>query len=179
MLFKLSNLNSNLALTLGCFNPALNNSAQYDNLRIATLSPFQGHLPRTIFRKHVFVLEMGEKHFIFLKCGLRGISPQKPERFSFYEAFLHAWWVTQVEVRVLEGFCLYFGLRLSRGARAGGFHHKCMNNNYFAFHKSQNKYLCFHASQKIQRSYECEKCYVSNIFIFIKQSLSIILILAS
>ena len=29
MLSKLSNLNSNLALTLGYLNPALNNSAQY------------------------------------------------------------------------------------------------------------------------------------------------------
>ena len=28
MLFKLSNLNSNLALTLGHLNPAMNNSAQ-------------------------------------------------------------------------------------------------------------------------------------------------------
>ena len=28
MLFKLSNLNSNLAITLGYLNPALNNSAQ-------------------------------------------------------------------------------------------------------------------------------------------------------
>ena len=28
MLFKLSNLNSNVALTLGYLNPALNNSAQ-------------------------------------------------------------------------------------------------------------------------------------------------------
>ena len=28
MLFKLSNLNANLALTLGYFNPALNNLAQ-------------------------------------------------------------------------------------------------------------------------------------------------------
>ena len=28
MLFKLSNLNSNLSLTLGYLNPALNNSAQ-------------------------------------------------------------------------------------------------------------------------------------------------------
>ena len=28
MLFKLSNLNSNLALTLGYLNPALNNSAE-------------------------------------------------------------------------------------------------------------------------------------------------------
>ena len=28
MLFKLSNLNSNLALTLGHLNPALNNSAE-------------------------------------------------------------------------------------------------------------------------------------------------------
>ena len=31
MLFKLSNLNSNLALTLGCLNPALNNSALMKN----------------------------------------------------------------------------------------------------------------------------------------------------
>ena len=32
MLFKLSNLNSNLALTLGSLNPALNNSAQDSNI---------------------------------------------------------------------------------------------------------------------------------------------------
>ena len=32
MLFKLSNLNSNLALTLGYLNPALNNSAQESKL---------------------------------------------------------------------------------------------------------------------------------------------------
>ena len=31
MLFKLSNLNSNFALTLGYLNPALNNSALYIN----------------------------------------------------------------------------------------------------------------------------------------------------
>ena len=31
MLFKLSNLNSNLALTLGYLNPALNNSALFDS----------------------------------------------------------------------------------------------------------------------------------------------------
>ena len=30
MLFKLSNLNSNFALTLGYLNPALNNSALYE-----------------------------------------------------------------------------------------------------------------------------------------------------
>ena len=33
MLLKLSNLNSNLALTLGYLNPALNNSAQVINLK--------------------------------------------------------------------------------------------------------------------------------------------------
>ena len=33
MLFKLLNLNSNLALTLGYLNPALNNSALVTNLR--------------------------------------------------------------------------------------------------------------------------------------------------
>ena len=35
MLFKLSNLNSNLALTLGYLNPALNNSAQLFEGRLA------------------------------------------------------------------------------------------------------------------------------------------------
>ena len=34
---------------------------------------------------------------IFLKNGLKGNSPERPERFSFNEAFLHAWWVTLVE----------------------------------------------------------------------------------
>ena len=34
MPFKLSNLNSNLALTLGYLNPALNNAAQEDNIRV-------------------------------------------------------------------------------------------------------------------------------------------------
>ena len=33
MLFKLSNLNSNLALTLGYLNPALNNSALMKNTK--------------------------------------------------------------------------------------------------------------------------------------------------
>ena len=33
MLFKISNLNSKLALTLGYLNPALNNSAQFDYIR--------------------------------------------------------------------------------------------------------------------------------------------------
>ena len=32
MLFKLSNLNSNLALTLGYLNPSLNNSAQESSI---------------------------------------------------------------------------------------------------------------------------------------------------
>ena len=32
MLFKLSNLNSNLSLTLGYLNPALNNSAQESSI---------------------------------------------------------------------------------------------------------------------------------------------------
>ena len=34
MLFKLSNLNSNVALTLGYLNPALNNSAQASELQV-------------------------------------------------------------------------------------------------------------------------------------------------
>ena len=42
---------------------------------------------------------------IFLKNGLKRISPERPERFSFNEAFLHAWWVTRVKVRILKGFC--------------------------------------------------------------------------
>ena len=33
MLFKLSNLNSNLTLTLGYLNPALNNSALFYGIR--------------------------------------------------------------------------------------------------------------------------------------------------
>ena len=37
MLFKLANLNSNLALTLGYLNPALNNSALYSNLYVCGL----------------------------------------------------------------------------------------------------------------------------------------------
>ena len=36
MLFKVSNLNSNLALTLGYLNPASNNSAQYNNMYPST-----------------------------------------------------------------------------------------------------------------------------------------------
>ena len=41
MLFKLSNLNSNLALTLGYLNPALKNSAQGDILQsLLSLIPF-------------------------------------------------------------------------------------------------------------------------------------------
>ena len=35
MLFKLSNLNSNLALTLGYLNPALNNLAQMNKVAVA------------------------------------------------------------------------------------------------------------------------------------------------
>ena len=39
---------------------------------------------------------------IFLKSDLKGINSKRPERFSFDEAFLHAWWVTRVKVRVLK-----------------------------------------------------------------------------
>ena len=39
MLFKLSNLNSNLAITLGYLNPALNNSAHVVSLE-ATYTDF-------------------------------------------------------------------------------------------------------------------------------------------
>ena len=47
MLFKLSNLNSNIALTLGYLNPALNNSAQEYNLRIMphSISKYQTFNP--------------------------------------------------------------------------------------------------------------------------------------
>ena len=38
MLFKLSNLNSNLALTLGYLNPALNNSAQNNKYLVRSVA---------------------------------------------------------------------------------------------------------------------------------------------
>ena len=41
MLFKLSNLNSNLALTLGYLNPALNNSALVYSRNITNLPPLE------------------------------------------------------------------------------------------------------------------------------------------
>ena len=40
MLFKLSNLNSNLALTLGYLNPALNNSTQMNTDEITVGEDF-------------------------------------------------------------------------------------------------------------------------------------------
>ena len=48
MLFKLSNLNSNLALTLGYLNPALNNSALVDSLVVGLFREiaFLKSLPR-------------------------------------------------------------------------------------------------------------------------------------
>ena len=42
MVFKLSNLNSNLALTLGYLNPALNNSAQFSE-QDANFARFRTH----------------------------------------------------------------------------------------------------------------------------------------
>ena len=42
MLFKLSNLNSNLALTLGYLNPSLNNSAQLSTFHYFLLYPGKG-----------------------------------------------------------------------------------------------------------------------------------------
>ena len=62
MLFKLSNLNSNLALTLGYVNPALNNSAQCSTLFLyislplfymTTMWNFQKLLSYTFFRENV------------------------------------------------------------------------------------------------------------------------------
>ena len=48
MPFKLSNLNSNLALTLGYLNPALNNSAQVSKLEeeviIHVMACHHGHV---------------------------------------------------------------------------------------------------------------------------------------
>ena len=38
-------------------------SHRYDNLRIVTQSPFQGHLPRK-FWKPIFVLEMGQEYYV-------------------------------------------------------------------------------------------------------------------
>ena len=40
MFFKLSNLNSNLALTLGYLNPALNNSALVNQPKIEKITQF-------------------------------------------------------------------------------------------------------------------------------------------
>lgn len=40
-------------------------SHQYNNLHIVTQLLFHGHLPWK-FRKHVFVLEMGQKHYIIM-----------------------------------------------------------------------------------------------------------------
>ena len=48
MLFKLSNLNSNLALTLGYLNRALNNSAQVNNYYYLKTSP-KNRMLRVIF----------------------------------------------------------------------------------------------------------------------------------
>ena len=45
MLFKLSNLNSNLALTLGYFNPALNNSVQM--VKSSQVTKFMSELMQT------------------------------------------------------------------------------------------------------------------------------------
>ena len=65
MPFKLSKLNSNLALTLGCFNPALNNSAQYDNLCIVT--------PR--HSKVIFHGQYSGNMFLFLKWAKNILFP--------------------------------------------------------------------------------------------------------
>ena len=46
MLFKLSNLNSNLALTLGYLNPALNNWALAKTLVFTSLIPRRSLSPR-------------------------------------------------------------------------------------------------------------------------------------
>ena len=52
MLFKLSNLNSNLALTLGYLNPALNNSAQFSE-QDANFARFRTHESDTNFPRGV------------------------------------------------------------------------------------------------------------------------------
>ena len=54
MLFKLSNLNSNLALTLGYLNPALNNSAlfiKYKNCSLVCVARVKPPLPLDKKRK--------------------------------------------------------------------------------------------------------------------------------
>jgi len=59
MLFKLSNLNSNLALTLGYLNPALNNSALANSPGETTVTSGE----TTCYRKK-FPLKMGEDRVV-------------------------------------------------------------------------------------------------------------------
>ena len=66
MLFKLSNLNSNLALTLGYLNPALKNSAQ--NSRVIHL------LPRSYLLTHPYISLLafnfnGQSLKLLYECG--------------------------------------------------------------------------------------------------------------
>ena len=44
---------------------------------------------------------------VFLKSSLWGIFTQKPQCFSFHEAFRDAWWVTRIKIRVLKGLCRF------------------------------------------------------------------------
>ena len=62
MLLKMSNLNSNLALTLGYLNPALNNSALFtgllcDSLNSLTYKPRKGQSP-TLSRSNRVILHL-------------------------------------------------------------------------------------------------------------------------
>ena len=82
MLFKLSNLNSNLALTLGYLNPALNNSAlvNADSFDCFEVHCSAGHLSWQLYRIGKFCRQLSS-YFLFLFPN-RGISapPQKDKK---------------------------------------------------------------------------------------------------
>ena len=89
--------------------------------------------------------------------------------------------MTEVEVRVLEGFCLYFGLRLTRGQGGGGgglITSVSTTILCFTSHKT-NIYIFTLLKKYSGRTNVKNVTLVRVIFIFIKQSPSIILILAS
>ena len=61
MLFKLSNLNSNLALTLGYLNPALNNSAQVSTTQGENWYVFQFKIPASQILSSKFPQQIWQK----------------------------------------------------------------------------------------------------------------------
>ena len=83
MLFKLSNLNSNLALTLGYLNPALNNSAQDSRLHKQKISPipesgfpYMGRWEKRLYSQvdYHFVGEISTQYILILELTIRIVS---------------------------------------------------------------------------------------------------------